>query len=297
MALAQKASAKAATPARTPISFADDAMTAGGFLDDQDVEITDAACTVFDYGGTAPANTPVFAVEFTDVNGNQHTQMYSLGGFGKDPEFEPSEDGRFFYPIGGATSITKNSNCGRFIQSLKHGIPNKGDGGFPDEMFASGDLRVIIGTKCHVFAEKQGGPQSVRRDKKGVERDKIIVLVSKVHSLPGTESAGKATGKAAPATKTAAAAAAGGKANGAAKPATKDAATDEIDTVLTSAIIEALGETDPLPKKSLLQIASAAFKGTPSHSKAIARVNSAEFIKSLTESGVSTDGAQFSQAG
>jgi len=301
MALQKAGTTKSAPPNHVPVSFSDEAMPAGGgFLDDQDVEITDAACTVSDFQGNAPPNTPVLAIEFTDVNGGEHIQLYSLGGFGKDPEFEPSEDGKYFYAIGGATAITKSSNAGRFIQSLKHGIPNKGDGGFPDEMLAEGNMKVLVGTKCHVFAEAQGGPKSLRRDKSGADVEKKIILVSKVNSLPGTDTTKKPTmGKTN-------VKAAGGKPNGAAATTTASAAATgdfaEIDAKLVEELTAALAENDPQPKKALLPIASAAFKGVKGldgkdlHTKAIARANSPAFLNGLSDHGIAFDGAQFSLA-
>lgn len=282
MALA-KQNVKSAPAAPALISLAPDAFTLGLF-DDQDGTITDAATCVFDWNGSAPSDTPALALEITDVNGGTHQQYWSLGS---GADWEPSENGEGFVAKSGKTSINRSTNLGMLLESMVAE-------GFPAELLATGNLKCLIGTTAHWLMKKTERTGLIRAAGKE-NKPSGTLIVSKIHSLPGADT--KASPKATAGKTAVVTAAVGGKANGKAVTATKDSATDEIDSVLTSAIIDALGETDPLPKKSLIQIASAAFKGTPNHSKAIARVNSAVFIASLADSGVSTDGAQFSLAG
>ena len=255
-----------------------------GLIDDVDVEFTDAGCAtaaqVPEYTVDDPA-TPLFLIEMTDVNGTAHNQFYSLG---KSEDWAPSESGDGFVSVSGKTSINATSNLGMFLKSLVAE-------GFPVDRLATGNLKCIIGTKCHVMM-KQTDRKSLIRQGKNADRPSGVLLVSKIHSLPGADtskSAAKAPGKPAAGT-----VAKGGKTNGAPTAKTDDAS--DIDSVLVEKLMEALAEKDPLPKKSLLQIASGAFKGTPQHSAAIKRSNDSSFLKGLPEQGINFDGAQFTLA-
>lgn len=279
MALQKSAVSKATPPQPQRVSLNPDTATQG-FLDDVDVEFTDALAVMWDYNGQQPEG-PALCVEMTDVNGGQHIQYYSAG---KAEDWGVTEDNTGFTAISGKTGVNAQTNLMKFMESLTAA-------GFPKETLDQGDVKAIVGTKCHinqVVQERKG----LIRTGKNADRPSTLLLVSKIHSLPGADAPAKgvAKGKAAA---PAATKAAGGKPNGA---AAATAAADDIDSVLIAKLTEALAENDPLPKKSLLQIASGAFKGTPQHSKAIARSNSPEFLKSLGESGISYDGAQFSLA-
>ena len=215
--------------------------------------------------------------------GSAHAQYYSLG---KSEDWAPSASGEGFIAQSGKTSINATTNLGMFLKSLV-------ENGFPTDLLATGNLKCLIGTKCHVLM-KQTDRKSLVRAGRDTSKPTGVLLVSKINSLPGADTKGAVAGKgkaAAPATK----AAVSGKANGAATTA-KGSVNDDIDATLIEKLTEALAENDPLPKKTLLQIASGAFKGTPSHSAAIKRSAEADFLKSLEENGISFDGAQFSLA-
>ena len=280
MALQKTASTKQAPPQPTRVSLNPDTATQG-FLDDVDVEFTDALAVMWDYNGQQPEG-PALCVEMTDVNGGQHIQYYSAG---KAEDWGVTEDNTGFTAVSGKTGVNSQTNLMKFMDSMVQA-------GFPKEILDQGDVKAIVGVKAHinqVVQERKG----LIRTGKNADRPSTLLLVSKIHSLPGADTASKpatkAAGKPVAGTK-----AASGKPNGAAAAITT--AADDIDSVLIAKLMEALAETDPLPKKSLLQLASGAFKGTPQHSKAIARSNSSEFLKSLPESGISFDGAQFSLA-
>jgi hypothetical protein len=281
MALAKATSTKSASP--TLVSMNPDVFTFG-LIDDVDIEITDAACATAQQAenyNSDDAEAPLFLVEMTDVNGSAHNQYYSLG---KSEDWAPSAGGEGFIAVSGKTSINATTNLGMFLKSLV-------ENGFPTDILATGNLKSIIGTKCHVLM-KQTDRKSLVRPGKDASKPTGVLLVSKIHSLPGADT--KTTTKAAGAGK--AAATVGGKPNGKAAPATAASGNDEIDNVLVEKLMEALAENDPLPKKALLQLASGAFKGTPLHSKAIARSNNAAFLSSLSDNGINFDGAQFSLA-
>jgi hypothetical protein len=273
---------KSAAPAL--VSMNPEAFTFG-LIDDVDVEFTDAACAtakqVPEYTVDDP-DTPLFLVEMTDVNSTAHNQFYSLG---KSEDWEPSAGGEGFVSVSGKTSINATSNLGMFIKSLV-------EQGFPTDILATGNLKSIIGTKCHVMMKQTERKSLVRKGGQS-DRPSGVLLVSKIHSLPGADSK-QAPAKAA-VNKTASVGKSVTKTNSGAAAAELDP-NAEIDAVLIEKLTEALAENDPLPKKNLLQIASGAFKGTPSHSKAIQRANQADFLKSLPASGISFNGAEFSLA-
>jgi hypothetical protein len=275
VAIAQSARSTKSAPPVQRVSFNPNTATSG-FLDDVDVEITDAQTCEFDYNGQQAAQ-PALCLELTDVNGGQHPQYWTCG---QAADWAPTEDGASFTPLSGKTGFNDNSNIMILFKSI---LEAGGDAVIP--ILDSGDCKRLIGMKAHVMLKKVQR-QGLIRTGKNAEKEPTVLVVSKIHSLPGADTK-KPLGKATATT----AKPAGGKANGAAAEAPND-----IDSALIAALMEALAENDPLPKKSLLQLASGAFKGTPLHSKAIARSNSADFLKSLPDNGISFDGAQFSLA-
>lgn len=282
MALGKQTTKAVTTP--TYISLSPDDATQGGLVDDIDVEISDAATCEWDYNGQQPAG-PALAIEFTDKNGAQYQQYYSAG---KPEDWTPTDDGCGFAAVSGKTGFNNSTNLMKFFASLV-------EAGFPKELLAAGNVKALVGTSCHVNQVVQERKGLVRTGK-NADRPSTVLLVSKIHSLPGadtkgTAGAGKVAGKVGGATKTA-----GGKPNGAAA-AEPDSEVDAIDAALIGALTEALADTDPLPKKALLKLASDAFKGQGKlHSQAIARSNNPVFLKSLVDSGIAFDGAQFSLA-
>jgi hypothetical protein len=279
VAIAQKSKSPAAPPQPQRVSFNPDTQTQG-FLDDVDVEITDAQTCMFDYNGQQ-AEQPALCLELTDVNGGQHAQYWTAG---QSADWAPTEDGTGFVALSGKTGFNAQANVAMLFKS----ILEAGDDTVVD-ILNSGDCKQLIGMKVHVKLKELERKGLIRKQS---DRPPTVLLVEKIIALPGVQgkAAPRAAGKAAATT---AAKPAGGKPNGAA--AKSDDASD-IDAVLVEKLMEALAETDPLPKKTLLQLASGAFKGTPQHSAAIKRSSEANFLKSLSESGISFDGAQFSLA-
>jgi hypothetical protein len=284
MALATSKATKT-PPAPQLISLSPDDATQGGLIDDIDAKIIDAQTCEWDYNGQAAAG-PALAVQFEDRNGATHDQYYSAG---KAEDWSPDAEGTGFVAVSGKTGFNSSSNLMKFFGSLV-------ECGFPKELLAAGNVKCIIDTDCHVMQVKQERKGLIRTGK-NADREYSTLLVSKIHSLPGadTKSAKPTLGKAA----AGAAKPAGGKANGAAAAGNSD--LDAIDAKLVESLMEALAETDPLPKKSLLQLASGAFKGTPLHAKAISRSNDNNFLNQFkpgdaNETGINFDGAKFSLA-
>jgi hypothetical protein len=284
MALAKQNAKSNTPPPPQYISLSPDDFTQGGLIDDIDVEIIDAASCEWDYNGQQAAG-PALAVQFQDPNGQTHDQYYSAG---KAEDWSPSEDGHGFISVSGKTTVNTSSNLAKLFASMV-------EAGFPKELLASGDVKVIIGTKCHVNQVAQERKGLIRTGK-NADRPSTTLLVTKIHSLPGadTKSPAKAAGKATTTTK-----AAGGKANGAAAATTAASGNADMDEAIVGALIAALGEADgPLPKKAMVQVVFKAFDADANlkglRNKAIARVNAADFLKSLGDSGITFDGAQIS---
>lgn len=283
MAIAQRAKATpAAPPAPVRVSLNPDSATHGGLIDDIDVEITDAQTALYDYGGQSDSGeVPVLAVEFTDVNGKAEIQYYSLG---KAEDWAPTEDGSGFVALSGKTGFNDSTNIMRFFKSLV-------EQGFPSDKLDEGDVKVLIGLKAHVnqtVVERTG----LVRTGKNAARPPQVLLVTKIHHLPGAK--GTAPVKAAAGTK-----AAGGKANGAAAAATTTAsAGDDIDAKVTEVLQAALMENSPIAKKDIgklvFQALTAEKLPTAQVNKHVMRSGAADFLKSLAEIGIGFDGKELS---
>lgn len=285
------ASNAAARPAR--ISMNPDVFTAGGLIDDVDVEITDALTTMYDYNGTA-APTPVLAVEFTElVNKATHVQYF---GAGKPEDWQPEDSGEGFIPLSGKTSINNSTNLGKFLASLTKA-------GFPGEMFNDGNLKVLIGTKVHVVQEVVERKGLVRTGK-NADRPSTVLVVTKLIEMPGGGGGSTSAKSAAPKS----AAAVGGKSNGAAKSApasapaqATDASSDlasEVTSLIQTAVMEAEGGT--LAKKDVTKIVFNGLKaaGHPQTeiNQGVIMSGKQDFLAGLAEVGVVYDGATLALA-
>ena len=304
MAITQtRGRAAAAPPPPQLVSCSIDNFSTG-LIDDIDVEITDAQTCEWDYNGTQPPG-PALCLELTDVNGQQHVQYWSAG---KADDWSPSEDGRGFIAVSGKTKISNSSNLFHLVESLvNNDVPN--------DLFAAGDFKALIGLKGHV-EQKTLERKGLIRTGKNADRPSQVLVFTKVDSLPGAEPPAKTTtgkaaarpaaGKQAQAAPAQTKAAAGGRANGAAAqaPATQAAAQaggDDVDAEIAEALVAALAERgDSIPKKEIGKIVFAAFSGGDAkvRNHAVARSNDAAFLKSkpLTDQGVVFDGTAIAMA-
>lgn len=246
MAIAQtRTKASAAPPTPPPpqrISMSVGSFTQGGLIDDIDVEITDAITCEYDYNGAAPLG-PALAVEFTDHNGTASIQYYSAG---KAEDFSPDDAGEGFLSVSGKTGVNNSTNLGKFLASMV-------EAGFPDDMLAEGNLKVIVGTKCHVNQVVQERKGLIRTGK-NADRPSTALLVSKIHSLPGAKATAgvgvkaKAGVAARPVT-AAATTAKAGKANGAATTAV--VTPQDLDFHIFQGLKSALEGGGEIPGKSI----------------------------------------------
>jgi hypothetical protein len=279
--LAQKATSTKAAPPQPPkptrVSMNPDSFTAGGLINDIDITISDAQTTTWDMNGVVSPDTPFLAVEMTDGNGTAHVQYYSAG---KPEDWAPEDSGEGFVSPSGKTGINGTTNLGMFLASLV-------ESGFPKELFDDGNLKVIIGTHAHVL-QKQLERQGLIRTGKNAARPSSVLLVSKIHALPGadnaTASAAKpaSTGKtttAKPAATTPATHTTVGKPNGKATPVAGDDLDGNIITALQLHLAEA-GEAIPAKDNGMDALAN----------KAVARASKQELRSALNDSGFVYDG-------
>jgi hypothetical protein len=263
-----------------------DTFTAGGLINDIDITISDAQTTTWDMNGAVSPDTPFLAVEMTDGNGTAHVQYYSAG---KPEDWAPEDSGEGFVSPSGKTGINGTTNLGMFLASLV-------ESGFPKELFDDGNLKVIIGTHAHVL-QKQLERQGLIRTGKNASKPSSVLLVSKIHALPGADNATTAkaasTGKAAtakPAASTPATHAAAGKPNGKATPV----AGDDLDGNIITALQLHLAETgEPIPAKDIAKVVFKYFKDNGMDAlanKAVARASKQELRSALNDSGFVYDG-------
>jgi len=274
-----------AAPAQPPqtalgfVSLNPNTFTAGGLIDDIDVEITDALAVEWDYNGQAPLG-PALAIEFTDVNGVAHIQYYSAG---KLEDWRAHESGEGFMAQSGKTGFNGSSNIAKFIDSLLKA-------GFPEALMNSGNVKVYVGLKCHVqqtAAERKG----LIRTGKNADRPSTTLLVTKIHSLPGSVGGGASQSPVASAQV---------RPNGqAAGQAT--AGTEDVDSTIVQALLEALVEPDTvISKKDLNKVVFQYYtkQGITDRvrNQAVVRSGNQEFLKSLAEVGIAYDGATIQMA-
>lgn len=294
MALQQagKSTGKSAIPPQPPkpqrVSMNPESFTAGGLINDIDITITDAQTTVWDMNGAVSPDTPFLAVEMTDANGTAHVQYYSAG---KPEDWQPEDSGEGFVSSSGKTGINGTTNLGMFLASLV-------EAGFPKEQFDDGNLKVLIGTSAHVI-QKVLERQGLIRTGKNASRPNQVLLVSKIHTLPGaggaaggaTKAAAKpAAGKPGVAASASAGKTVGGKTNGAA--ATPPSGDDVLAQHIYTALQLHLGEVgEPIAVKAMPKVAFDYFKseGLEGGNKAVALCNKQSFRASLAENGIAYD--------
>lgn len=285
-AAAKPQSSPVQAPAQTAgvnfVSLNPESFGQGGLIDDIDVEITDALAVTWDYNGNAPMG-PALAVEFTDVNGGQHIQYFSAG---KSEDWQAHESGEGFVPVSGKTGFNNNSNIAMFLDSLV-------TAGFPKESL-TGNVKVFIGTKCHVI-QKVTERKGLIRTGKNADRPSSVLIVSKIHQLPAGVGAQGTLQQAAVQTQAQTQpAAVGGHVNGA-------AAGNDLDAELQGYLITALTENPVIEKKDIVKIvfkaATEAGKAAADRNKAVIRAGQQDFLSGLAGVGISYTGTEISLAG
>jgi hypothetical protein len=294
-----RAMPKATPPASAGGSYMSldpDTFTAGGLIDDIDVEFTDVLACEYDYGGNAPLG-PSLAIEMTDVNGQAHVQYYSAG---KAEDWKPSDDGCGFVPVSGKTGFNNNSNISMLLASMVAADPRV------KPLLAAGNVKALIGTKAHVL-QKQLERKGLVRTGRNADRAPSVLLVTKIMALPGDEGTGTGAARTT--------AAAGGKPNGQAAAQSKAAAATEAAADTDTTIIDALSQVlmgasevagvtltaeGALAKKDVAKVVFQAFPVPPNtpqqRNAAVVRSGQQEFLKGLAEYGIAYSGTDIRMA-
>ena len=281
-AAAKKAPLAPPKPAR--MSMNPDTFTSGGLINDVDGNITDAGTVQWDMNGQVDPTTPFLAVEITDDNGTAHTQYYSAG---KPEDLQPEESHEGFISPSGKSGINNSTNLGMFLASLV-------ENGFPKEMLDDGNLKVIIGTRAH-FLQKAVERTGLIRTGKNAQRPSTVLLVSKIHSLPGADTVAPAKSPAKPGVGAKpTASTVSGKPNGkavghaAATAAASVPATDIDDADLYEALRGEIPAGETIPVKYIAKAVFAYYNANGMEklaSKAVVRSGTQAFRSTLNDNG------------
>jgi len=227
-----------------------DLIESQGLIDDEDVTITKAKFTMFDYGGKSVA---VPAAGFTLDRGDGDTveQYYSAG---KSADWLPSEDGKTLTPVGKAKGLSNSSNWAVFITAMVNA-------GFPENKL-SDDISVFEGMECHVVRVPAPERKGLNQEKK----DQTVLIVNKIHKLPWEKGKPKGKGKG-KSTGT------NGKTNGKPTPpggSNSDSDSDSLQDKATEFIMTALAESpNGIKKASLSQLVFKKLKDDPDRNKLV----------------------------
>lgn len=209
-----------------------DAVESSKF-DDVDVTLKSVTTGFFDYNGKIAApGAPAIKVVFEgDYSGEkfEFIEHYTAGDAAK---LVPSQDGKKFDPVGEASGIGKSTNAMQLITSIINA-------GFPEDRLTD-EVTVFQGLKAHMNRVAQ------KSAKKADEKDRTVLVVSKILALPGEKVTGaKAPGRVLQGPKPAAQAAAG------AAPATTDAS--DIEALVSTTVMEILAAKGggPVAQKDL----------------------------------------------
>lgn len=158
-----------------------DAVESSKF-DDVDVVLKSVRTCFFDYNGKIAApGAPAIEVEFENVS-DQSTfkEHYTAGDAAK---LVPSSDGRRFEPVitdGGSSpaGLGKNSNAMQLITSILNA-------GFPEDRLTD-EVTPFTGLKAHMNRVTQN---SAKNSKDKGAQDRTVLVVTKIHALPGEKGA------------------------------------------------------------------------------------------------------------
>jgi hypothetical protein len=134
-----------------PISLNPETFSAGGLLNDVDVEVVSSRFVTYDYNGkiTDPQQMPVaLRLDVRVLNSDdEHTEYLS---FGRAPDWVIDDEGKTVEPVAGKRP-NNNSVFAMFIQSLI-------EAGFDKARLDPGDISVLEGMKLHVV--RRAAPDS-----------------------------------------------------------------------------------------------------------------------------------------
>ena len=252
----------------------------GGLIDDVDVEIKSARFVSYDYDGKADKPALCLLLVLADTDGTDHAQYYSAGDLAY---FVPSEDpknpdlnGITIVAVGEKTAMNGGTNAAIMLNSLVQA-------GFDESKLDAGDVRVLEGLNGHVNRVPQPKRSNLPSRPGQSQRDPMVLVFSKINSMPG-EGKPKA-GVSKPGT--------GGKA---AATTSAPAASDDLKDELTMELIGLFGAKDTTSMKKV-DISKGLFgsidKTNSNKNKLISMAAKDEVLKSLD--GFSYNGSVLTQ--
>ena len=147
----------------------------GGLLDDFDGTVTVFNFESTTYDNKIPEPVTVLRVVIVTDDGDENQELLTLGGFNEPVQFIPDETGFGLKKLGAKSKLTKTCNAVRHIDSYIQA-------GFPLNRLDPRDVKAIIGVKGH-FLRHALDMKGIK--KKEGERDKTVLLCTKIISLPG----------------------------------------------------------------------------------------------------------------
>lgn len=221
----------------------------GGLLDDFDGVIKEAEFTTFDYQGSQP-DIPALRLGFETDEGEEGEQFFSAGSM---KECTPSADGEMLVPTGSKVAINDNSNLFVFLKSLV-------DAGFPEDSIED-KISAIVGLNAHFIRVAQPKRRGLAASSEDGGRERTVLTVSKIISLPGEKAKGKAKGRAA---------------------TTATEGDDGITEVATNLVMQAIVNEDggPVTKQQLAKLAFKTIKDAKVKSAVVKMVHDNDFLGS-----------------
>lgn len=248
-----------------PVSLRPSDQQQGGLLDDVDVTFEDMSFVIWDYQGKS--EKPALAVLgiLVDSDGEKHEQYWSAGDASR---FQPSEDGKTAVRVGSSGGgLTNSTNAAQLFKSIV-------DAGFPEDKITQ-SLECFEGMAAHV--QRVAQPKRSGLPAQDGERERTVLVVTKINKMPWEKKPTGAAGKGKPAP---APAPGKGKAATAPVPASGDVSEEAAATLL--AIIEGKEsvKVSSLPVLSLKHLA-----GNANRFAILAMLKDGDFLASLAEAG------------
>lgn len=158
----------------------DDAIQ-GGLVSDVDVTFKECRFEYWNYGGRIDNDVAALRITLL-VDGQTDTvdQYWSVGDAGF---YQPVNDGRAMVGKDGHENYIKNSNFMLLINSLVNQGYERKKGGL-------GDISILDGVRAHVV--RHTAPKREGLDTQGTnEREKMVLIVTKLISVPGEKARAK----------------------------------------------------------------------------------------------------------
>lgn len=229
----------------TPISLRPSDAVAGGLIDDIDAIITDAKFMMYDYNGTVDPAVPALGIELETKDGGKYEEYLSAGDA---KYFVPSGDGKTLTKVGDKDHLTNSCKLMVFMGELVNA-------GFPEDKLGAGDISVLKGLNAHFQRKADKARAGLVRTGKNADRQQTTLVVTKIHAMPGEKAAASTPNKPV-----------AGAPTTASKPAASAPVNGISDDLAMNLVIELLGETNPIPKNKISQLAfkkcNAAEKGS-----------------------------------